>query len=334
MSASAPELSVVVPAYNEAAAIEGVLTALVAELRKLPCTTEVVVVDDGSKDATADAVRRVEGVRLVQNPVNLGYGHSLLRGIAASRGELIGIIDADGTYPAPAFAELHAMIRKGADHAIAQRTGKHFQRIWSLRHYYRWLCWYVVGQRVPDANSGLRIFRRKVVETLRGDLCMGFSFTTSLTLASIMSGFVVTFSEIPYAKRIGRSHVRYRDILRTLQFLFQLIAVYNPLKLFLPFVLLSGAMALAGFGYGLWLERLTGMLSGVIMTGVTFLLVGMAGHAYIVSRVGLHPAVEWAGIARGRSAASPPTNGPEGSVEPATSIDSTTEPSPAGAREG
>lgn len=289
--AAPPTFSLIVPAYNEGRAVAQVLRDLRGVLDRLPVSSEIVVVDDGSADDTAAQVEgaAVAGVRLVRNPINLGYGHSLLRGIAAAHGTLLGITDADGTYPPTAIPALFEMYSRGADHAIGQRTGRHYQRFWSPRHVYRLLCRYVVGQYVPDANSGLRLFRREVVETLRGDLCLGFSFTTSLTLASIMSGYVVTFTPIEYHKRIGRSHVRFRDVLRTMQYLFQLVAVYNPLKLFLPLVVAAALLAVGSFSYGVWLERIAGMVSGVIMTAATLLLVGIAGHSCSQSRIGLYP---------------------------------------------
>lgn len=282
-------LSIVVPAFNEGAAIGSVLQEMRAVLTGLPCVSEILVVDDGSTDDTAARAALVPGVRVVRNPVNLGYGHSLLRGIGAARGDVIGIADADGTYPPRELPALFDLIARGADHVIGQRTGEHFRSHFSLRHFYRLMCRYVVGQPVPDANSGLRLFRREVVESLRGDLCLGFSFTTSLTLASMLTGYVVAFRPIDYAKRVGRSHVRPRDVLRTLQYLFQVIAVYNPLKLYLPLVLASLSLSLTALVYGLWLERIAGLISAVILVGTTFLLIGISAHAYIVSRVGLYP---------------------------------------------
>lgn len=293
MSAGRPDepaelLSVILPAYNEASAIADVLGDVRRALDRLPCASEVVVVDDGSRDETA-ALATAAGVRVVRNPVNLGYGHSLLRGIAVARGNLIAISDADGTYPAAALADLYGLIQRGVDHAIGQRTGEHLSTRWPGRKVYRWLCGYVVGCRVPDANSGLRMFRREVVQGLRGDLCLGFSFTTSLTLASFMSGHVVAFCEISYARRRGRSHVRFRDVLRTVQYLFQLVALYNPLKLFLPITAAAVIAALVAFATGaagLWSH---GLLAGVLMSGASLLLIGLAAHAYILSRSGLRP---------------------------------------------
>lgn len=283
-------LSMIMPAYNEADAIVSVLEELQRVLALLPCETELIVVEDCSTDDTAAKIESVPGVRLLRNPVNLGYGHSLLRGIQASRGDLLGIIDADMTYPPANLVDLYAMIESGADLAIGRRTGEHLRSWFSMRTVYRWLCGYVSGQHVPDANSGLRLFRREIVADLRGDLCLGFSFTTSQTLASLLSGYVVTFTDIPYDLRVGRSHVRVRDILRTLQYLFQLIAVYNPLKLFLPFVILNILLAGGTIAYGLVLERWVALLSGVILVCCALVLIGLAATSYIMSRTGLSTA--------------------------------------------
>jgi len=298
-------LSVVVPAFNEEAGIVGVIEGLKSTLARLPCRSEVIVVDDGSTDGTSERVAAIEGVRLLRNPVNLGYGHSLMRGIASARGSLIAISDADASYPSASLADLHALLEEGADHVIGERTGENLKSPWLARGIYRWLCGYVVGTRVPDANSGFRVFRREVAENLRGDLCLGFSFTTSLTLASIMSGYVVAFVKIPYRKRVGRSHVRFRDVLRTSQYLFQLIAVYNPLKLFLPLVVLS--VLLAGLAFLLAGSAATApaTLLGIALIGVTLVLVGLAALAYVASRVGSPPVPGYAIVPR-RPAARPP----------------------------
>jgi glycosyltransferase involved in cell wall biosynthesis len=280
-------LSMIMPAYNESQAIVGSIQQLQLVLGKLPVMSEIVVVDDGSTDDTAAKIESVPGVRLIKNPVNLGYGHSLLRGIQASKGDLLGIMDADLTYPPELIPDLFVMAEKGADLAIGRRTGKHLRSWFSMRTVYRWLCGYVCGEHVPDANSGLRLFRREVVEDLRGDLCLGFSFTTSLTLSCILSGYVVTWTDIPYERRVGQSHVRTKDIFRTLQYLFQLIAVYNPLKLFLPFVLLNVLLAVGVGAYGAYLNHGVAILGALVLFSSALVLVGLSATSYIVSRTGL-----------------------------------------------
>ena len=105
-----------------------------------------------------------------------------------------------------------------------------------------------------------------------------------------MSGYVVTHTPMRYETRVGHSHVRTKDVLRTMQYLFQLIAVYNPLKLFLPFVFLAFAVGIAGTAYGVLKQSGNGFLLAVIMLGTMFLLIGQAAQAYIHSRMGLYPA--------------------------------------------
>jgi glycosyltransferase involved in cell wall biosynthesis len=303
-------LSVIVPAYNESSGIGAVLTDLKRELSVLPLDAEIVVVDDGSTDETAARAGCVEGVRLLRNPVNLGYGHSLLRGITAARGDLIAICDADGSYKAAALQPLLRLVDKGVDHAIGLRTGPNIRRPWVARSVYRWLCGYVVGCRVPDANSGLRVFRREVAEAVRGDLCRGFSFTTSLTLASIMCGYVVAFTEIPYERRVGRSHVRFRDVLRTSQYLFQLIAAYNPVKLFLPLVLASAFLSLVALAVAMRPGGSMALIGAIGISSVTLMMIGLGAHAYIVSRLGLFTGPPASGD-RGRRRTGVPTRANE-----------------------
>ena len=296
-------LSLVVPAYNESGAILRVLDEASAVLATMSVPAEIIVVDDASRDDTAALVATRRGVRLLENPVNLGYGHSLLRGIAVAKGDVIAICDADGSYDPAILPELLARIEKGVDHAIAARTGAWFNRPFLRRTVYRWLCQYVVGTRVPDANSGLRVFRREVVDSVRADLCLGFSFTTSLTLASFMSGYVTEFRPAGYRGRVGRSHVRFRDTLRTAQYLFQLVAAYNPLKLFFPLVV--GLLA-AGTGaalVGIWRGDLWFALASVFGLAAA-MLTGVAAHAYIVARAGTRP-IRHIGEARQWAVSSP-----------------------------
>jgi glycosyltransferase involved in cell wall biosynthesis len=279
-------LSIVVPARDEEASIGVVLDEIQAMQGELGCDSEVIVVDDGSRDATAERAAAHQDVRLLRNPISLGYGASILRAVSAARGGLIAITDADGTYPVAEIPRLLAMVRSGVDHAIGCRTGLAMRRLRVVRRIYRHLCGYVVGTEVPDANSGLRICRRAIIEELRGDLCFGFSLTTSLTLASLMRGYVVAFADIPYRRRVGRSHVRFRDVLRTAQYLVQLIAVYNPIKFFVPLIVISlgtAALAVLVAAAGLWSG---GFLASVVMLATALLLLGLGALTYVVSRVG------------------------------------------------
>jgi glycosyltransferase involved in cell wall biosynthesis len=243
-------ISVVIPAYNEADSI----SATVARVRKalgaleLDQPADIVVVDDGSNDATGDRAREA-GARVLGNPHNVGYGWSLKRGIEFATHDTIVIMDADLTYPPESIASLLSEYRKGFDMVVGQRSGKHYRESiikTPLRQVLRFLVEYAAGRHVPDVNSGLRIFDRKTAMSYFQHLCNTFSFTTSMTLAYMMNGKFVAYIPIPYDERVGRSKVRlFRDSLRTLQYIIEAVIYFNPLKAFLllSFLLTLGAVA-------------------------------------------------------------------------------------------
>lgn len=249
-------VSVVVPAYDEAEAIGPVVTALRAELDKRGLESEIIVVDDGSTDGTAKAVPAA-AARVISHPTNRGYGQALLTGIEAAKHDWILMIDADGSYPP---AEMLALLDDAPafDLVIGAREGAHF---WGtptkalLRWIYLRLASFVVGSRVPDANSGLRLVRKSLVDKQGLVRCLGYSFTTTMTLSFLSQGRLVKFRPIRFeARGGGHSKVKpVRDILRTLQLMTQVMIIHNPLKLFAVVAAWIGAAALVLFG--LWLTR-------------------------------------------------------------------------------
>jgi glycosyltransferase involved in cell wall biosynthesis len=237
-------ISVVIPAYDEADAIGATVAKVRAVLQSLDLPgSEIVVVDDGSADGTGDKAREA-GARVLINPHNLGYGWSLKRGIEAASHETIVIIDADSTYPPDAIGPLLQEYRRGFDMVVGQRSGAHYRESAlkaPLRWILRFLVEYAAGRRVPDVNSGLRMFDRATAMTYFAHLCNTFSFTTSMTLAYMMNGKFVSYYPISYDERVGRSKVHLlRDSLRTLQYIMEAVIYFNPLKAFLLlFVLLT-----------------------------------------------------------------------------------------------
>lgn len=234
-------ISIVIPAYNE----EGAIAETIHAAQSLLAVNggEIVVVDDGSQDGTAQ-VAAEQGVRVVRHPHNLGYGRALKSGIEASTYDIIAIVDADGTYPIADIPRLVDTYKQGFDMVVGSRSGKGFKEPAlksAMRSVLTLLVEFTVGRRVPDVNSGLRVFSRQTVLPYFGHLCDTFSFTTSLTLAYMMTGRFVTYVPIAYVDRVGTTKVRlFRDALRTLQYIVQGIAYYNPIKLFL--MLMAAAM--------------------------------------------------------------------------------------------
>lgn len=248
-------ISVVIPAFNEESAIvdtiencRKVLVALSVE------DFEIIIVDDGSTDRTAE-LAHANGARVVRHPGNGGYGLSLKDGIRAAKFDTVVITDADGTYPVDKIPDLLEEYRKGFNMVVGARTGKYYRETFyksPMRLVLRWIVEFTAGRKIPDVNSGLRVFSRNEIVGYFNHLCNTFSFTTSVTLAYLMTGRYLKHIPIPYYKRIGSSKVRLlRDSMRTLQFIVQAALYYNPLKIFLILCGLVLSFSVLCFGISL-----------------------------------------------------------------------------------
>jgi glycosyltransferase involved in cell wall biosynthesis len=197
----------------------------------------------------------------VEHPQNLGYGRSLKSGILNATHDLIAITDADGTYPVERLPELIGLAEK-FDMVVGRRTGSAYAGSLPKRMgrvVFRLLGEFATGRRIPDINSGLRVFRRRQVLPFFPHISSGFSFTTTVTLVYLLNGMFVHYVPIEYRPRTGPTKVRhFRDTLRALQIVVEAILRCNPIKVFLlmaaPFVIASmilfGAAAYAGWwGY-------------------------------------------------------------------------------------
>jgi glycosyltransferase involved in cell wall biosynthesis len=276
-------LSIVIPAYNEEGAIADVLMQLFAILEHVaPLAYEVIVVDDGSKDATARVVAGFEHVTVLRHRTNHGYGAALKTGIRHARYQYVCITDADGTYPNERIPDLFDyMTSNEYDMVIGARTGENVA-IPLVRRPAKWvinqLANYVAGEPIPDLNSGLRIFRLDAALRLFDILPDGFSFTTTITLAMLTNHYMVDYVPINYHARIGKSKIKpIQDTLNFVQLVFRIALYFAPLKIFLPFSgLLIGVAAL----WALFSRFVLGLLADVstlviAMTGIQIAMIGM-----------------------------------------------------------
>lgn len=240
-------LSVVIPAYNEEESIGEVIIELKHLLNTTVSNYEIIVIDDGSTDKTKE-IAEDTGAKVISHPINIGYGKAILTGIEFSQYEYIVTIDADGSYPVKELPKLLQEIEK-FDLVIAARTGKEFWGTflkYPARLIFLWLAEFTVGEKIPDVNSGFRVFKKSAFKKLSLPLlCRGFSFSTTMTLSFMLAGSFVKFVPITYLPRKGHSKVKYlKDTLRTLQAMAEIITFFNPLKivLLLSFLPLSGTI--------------------------------------------------------------------------------------------
>jgi glycosyltransferase involved in cell wall biosynthesis len=247
-----PPVTIIVPAFNEVSGIREVL----AELRRLDPTWEVLVVDDGSTDGTGEIVEQ-SGFRVIRHQVNRGYGASLKSGIRAARAPWIVITDADGTYPNERIPDLVAGLEEN-HMVVGARTGRNV-RIPVVRRPAKWalgsLANYLSETRIPDLNSGLRAFRREEALRFFDILPSGFSFTTTITLAMHVNDLFVRYVPIDYHARKGRSKIRpLHDTLGFFSLIVRTVLYFRPLKIFLP---AAGFLALVALGIFLYSWLLT-----------------------------------------------------------------------------
>ena len=209
--------------------------AITSVLRQTCQDFEIIVVDDGSTDATAEAVRQHQEIRLIQHHTNRGYGAALKTGIRQAIHDWIAIIDADGTYPPDALPRLldemeHCDMVVGARDLggvpKARRPAK-----WILAR----LAEYLAETEIPDLNSGMRIFRRDLALNYFNILPSAFSFTITITIAFLSDHYLLKFVPIPYQRREGRSKIKpIQDTLNFVQLILRTIMYFNPLKVLLP----------------------------------------------------------------------------------------------------
>ncbi len=282
-------VTVVIPAYNEGPGIGPVLVELRAELDRIALPTQIIVVDDGSRDDTAAQVEAFvdDRLSLVRPPYNRGYGAAIKTGVAQARYPWILITDADGTYPAKFIAPILEE-RKLNQMVVGARIGEtaHIPLLrrppkWVLRRLASYLCRY----RIPDLNSGLRLMRKDLLERYERMLPNQFSFTTTITLAMLSSGYQVKYLPIDYLKRKGKSKIRpIADTINFLILIIRTITYFNPLRVFLPLSLL---FFFASVGVGVGSYTITGTLMDVttVLLFVTSIqLLGLGMLADVMSR--------------------------------------------------
>ena len=249
-------LTIIIPAYNEERGIRPVVEQVRDAMESFSYEFEIVIVDDGSKDRTAEEARAT-GARVIQHRQNRGYGEALKTGIRHANYERIAIIDADGSYPASEIPRLAALL-DDAEMVVGARTGENAAIPLIRRPAKRALtilASYLTGVKIPDLNSGLRLFKRALAIEFFDLLPPKFSFTTTITLAALNSGYLVDFVEVDYYHRTGRSKIRpIQDTFNFFMLVLRMTLIFRPLKIYLPiaavlFLLAPLVLAIGWFGF-------------------------------------------------------------------------------------
>ena len=282
---SAAGVSVVVPVFNEEHAVVTVIHELLDVLEQelageIPY--EVIVVDDGSTDATAAALATLPEarVRVLRHPRNRGYGAALKTGIARARQPWILITDADGTYPNSQIPEL-LRHRDQFEMVVGSRAASSGHEPW-LRRFakggLRRLAAYLSRTDIPDLNSGFRVFRKDLARAFQRVLPDRFSYTTTITLAMFSAGYQVKYVPIEYSKRTGLSKIRpLADTIEFLKLIIRTILYFDPLRVVLP---IAGAFVFGSIVVALVSKLVLGRLMDVttvvlFVAGFQILALGM-----------------------------------------------------------
>ncbi|NKB99553.1 MAG: glycosyltransferase [Pseudomonadales bacterium] len=241
------EFAIVVPCFNEEAAISSTVHQLCEGLGEGPAY-QVIVVNDGSSDESEQillaAQDKYEKLTVISHDENRGYGAALKSGLQQADARYIAITDADGTYPNDRLMELVKEMQD-ADMVVGARTGadvtysslRAFPK-WFMR---KWVSW-ISRVKVPDINSGLRVFRKDLAVSFIRMLPNTFSFTTTITLLMLTNYYRVKFIPISYSPRVGKSKIRpIRDTIRFLMLIARTGTYFAPVRVLLP---LSGVLAL------------------------------------------------------------------------------------------
>lgn len=259
-------LSIVIPAYNEEKGIADIANRVLAVRNSLDQVginqLELIVVDDGSKDKTAEIASGIEGVTLIRHQKNKGYGGALKTGFSNAKGELIGFLDADGTYPPEYFPQLCQAALDGSELVVGSRMSGAESKMPATRRignfFFANLLSILGRTHITDSASGMRVFRRSVYERIL-PLPDGLNLTPVMSTRAIHEGILMTEVPIPYSERVGRSKLSVvRDGRIFLESIVWTVLTYNPVRI-LGLIGLGGVGLAILVALGLVIARLSGV---------------------------------------------------------------------------
>jgi glycosyltransferase involved in cell wall biosynthesis len=282
--ANLPDISIVIPAFNEAKSLAQVLEKIHA--LKLP-QAEIIVVDDGSSDGTAE-VAMSAGANVVRHPYNIGNGAAVKSGMRAAQGRLILLMDGDGQHKAEDIPKLLAEV--ASYHMVVGVRGKgsklRFHR-YVANTVYNLLASYVTQFKVQDLTSGFRLLSRRDALRFIDLLPNTFSYPTTLTLAFLRSGLTVKYVPIQSLYRSGQSKISLiTDGIRFLLIITKIATLFSPFRVFLPVSLFFFLAGIGNYAYTFFTQgRFTNMSVFALTTSVIIFMLGLISEQIALLRM-------------------------------------------------
>ncbi len=267
-------ISIIIPAYNE----EHSIGRIVKKIRDLYADSEIIVVDDGSTDNTADKARQA-GAQVHSHPYNIGNGAAVKTGIRASRGQYLVFMDGDGQHDPNDIGKMLSCLSE-FDMVVGERTLKG-QSSW-LRAlgntFYNRLASYVAKFKIKDLTSGFRAVKADIAREFLYLLPNTYSYPTTITLGVLRTGRSIKY--IPASvgpRRKGKSNIHiFKDGINFFMVILKICTLYSPLRVFLPASFSVFLLGLCYYGYTLISSgRFTNMSMLLFTTSVLIFMMGL-----------------------------------------------------------
>ncbi|MBI3780728.1 MAG: glycosyltransferase family 2 protein [candidate division NC10 bacterium] len=280
-----PLISIVLPVYNEEAALARDLEAIEQAMRASDYPYEVLVIDDGSTDRSAE-IAAAKGARVIHHATNRGYGSAIRTGIREADGQIIVTTDADGSYP---HSEIPSLLDRLDRHDLivgarrSERGSARFLRT-PAKRFIRWLACILTRAEIPDLNSGMRAFRKEIAQRYLNLLPPGFSCSATLTMIFLCEGYQVAYVPIDYHPRVGRSKFHpIRDTANFVSLVWRMIFYFNPLRVLGPLSLFLIGLSVAKAIHDLVAYRLHIATSTVLIFSLALqaLVIGLVADLII-----------------------------------------------------
>ena len=277
MSNEHPQVSVVLPVYNEVTHLRAEVDRISKSLADAGISYEIIVVDDGSQDGSGEVASELD-VRLLRFASNRGSGSARKYGTMAARGDVVVWTDVDMTYPNDRIPQLVEDL-EGFDQVVGARTSEE-GAIRLLRRPAKWiirrLASYLSRTDIPDLNSGFRAFRHDVADQFLYLLPRGFSCVTTITMAFLSNGYSIHYVPIEYSERAGESKFHWwRDTRRYLLQVVRMVLMHEPIRFFGPPAALLGLTAIGKLIFDLLDKDFRVATNTIVILALAFALAGV-----------------------------------------------------------